>query len=89
MAEYGAGLGETTFDVYLNGGAYWRNVPSAVWDDRVGSYQVLKKWLSYREHEVLGRRLRAVEVQTSPTPHGELARCCWRHPTDPRGGRND
>ena len=56
-------LGETTFDVYLNGEAYWRNVPSAVWDYRLGGYQVLKKWLSYREGAVLGRRLRAEEVQ--------------------------
>ena len=47
-------LGETTFDVYLNGGAYWRNVPSAVWGYKLGGYQVLKKWLSYRERGVLG-----------------------------------
>ena len=63
LAEHVAGLGETTFDVYLNEEAYWRNVPSAVWDYRLGGYQVLKKWLSYREHEVLGRRLRAEDVQ--------------------------
>ena len=56
-------LGDTTFDVYLNGEAFWRNVPSAVWDYRLGGYQVLKKWLSYREHEVLGRKLRTEEVQ--------------------------
>ncbi len=24
-------LGETTFDVYLNGRAFWRNVPAVVW----------------------------------------------------------
>ena len=24
-------LGDTTFDVYLNERAYWRNVPSNVW----------------------------------------------------------
>ena len=58
-----AGLGETTLDVYLNGEAYWRNVPFAVWDYRLGGYQVLKKWLSYRESAVLGRRLHAEEVQ--------------------------
>ena len=63
LAEHVAALGETTFDVYLNGEAFWRNVPSAVWDYRLGGYQVLKKWLSYREHKVLGRRLRAEEVQ--------------------------
>ena len=63
LAEHVAVLGETTFDVYLNGEAFWRNVPSAVWDYRLGGYQVLKKWLSYREHRVLGRRLRTQEVQ--------------------------
>ena len=63
FAEHVAALGETTFDVYLNGEAFWRNVPSAVWDYRLGGYQVLKKWLSYREHKVLGRKLRAEEVQ--------------------------
>ena len=56
-------LGDTTFDVYLNGKAYWRNVPSAVWQYKLGGYQVLKKWLSYREHKVLGRPLKPDEVQ--------------------------
>ncbi len=63
LAEHVAALGETTFDVYLNEDAFWRNVPSAVWDYRLGGYQVLKKWLSYRENEILGRRLRVEEVQ--------------------------
>ena len=56
-------LGDKTFDVYLNGEAFWRNIPAAVWDYRLGGYQILKKWLSYREREVLGRNLRAEEVQ--------------------------
>ena len=56
-------LGDKTFDVYLNGEAFWRNIPAAVWDYRLGGYQILKKWLSYREREVLGRNLRAAEVQ--------------------------
>ena len=63
LAEHLAVHGETTSDVYLNGVAFWRNVPSAIWDYRLGGYQVLKKWLSYREHDVLGRKLRAEEVQ--------------------------
>ena len=42
---------------------FWRNVPSAVRDYRLGGYQVLKKWLSYRESAVLDRGLRAEEVQ--------------------------
>ena len=56
-------LGETTFDVYLNKRAYWHNVPAAVWNYQLGGYQVLKKWLSYRESKVLGRPLLAAEVQ--------------------------
>ena len=55
-------LGQTTFDIYLNGNAYWRNVPAAVWRYKLGGYQVLKKWLSYRERGVLGRALMPEEV---------------------------
>ena len=56
-------LGETTFDIYLNDHAYWRNVPAIVWNYKLGGYQVLKKWLSYRERDVLGRVLSPEEVQ--------------------------
>ena len=56
-------LGETTFEVYLNAGAFWRNVPAEVWTYKLGGYQVLKKWLSYRERNVSGRSLRPDEVQ--------------------------
>ena len=56
-------LGNTTFDVYLNERAYWRNVPAAVWNYQLGGYQTLKKWLSYRESKVLVRPLRPDEVQ--------------------------
>ena len=56
-------LGDTTFDVYLNDRAYWRNVPAAVWNYQLGGYQVLKKWLSYRESRILDRPLRPEEVQ--------------------------
>lgn len=62
LGDAAAALGESTFDVYLNTRAYWRNVPSAVWDYRLGGYQVLKKWLPYRERPVLGRDLRPEEV---------------------------
>lgn len=55
-------LGETTYDIYLNDRAYWRNVPAKVWNYRLGGYQVLKKWLSYRERKVLGRVLTMEEV---------------------------
>ena len=56
-------LGDTTFDIYLNDRAYWRNIPSVVWSYKLGGYQVLKKWLSYRERGVLNRALRPEEVQ--------------------------
>ena len=56
-------LGETTFDVYLNDRSFWSNVPAAVWNYKLGGYQVLKKWLSYRERKVLGRALLPEEVQ--------------------------
>ncbi|MXX07679.1 MAG: N-6 DNA methylase [Gammaproteobacteria bacterium] len=56
-------LGKTTYDIHLNANAFWRNVPAAVWDYRLGGYQVLKKWLSYREQAVLGRPLKLDEVQ--------------------------
>ena len=56
-------LGETTFDIYLNDRAYWCNVPAAVWRYQLGGYQVLKKWLSYRERAVLERSLTPDEVQ--------------------------
>ena len=56
-------LGENTFDVHLNENAFWRNVPATVWTYQLGGYQVLKKWLSYREFDVLGRSLLPEEVQ--------------------------
>ena len=56
-------LGETTFDIYLNARAFWRNIPAHVWAYKLGGYQVLKKWLSYREREILGRMLTPEDVQ--------------------------
>ena len=56
-------LGTTTFDVYLNDRAYWSNVPAAVWNYKLGGYQVLKKWLSYRERRILSRPMKPDEVQ--------------------------
>ena len=56
-------LGDTTLDIYLNDRSYWRNIPSAVWTYKLGGYQVLKKWLSYRDQKVLSRPLHPEEVQ--------------------------
>lgn len=52
----------TMFDTYLNGNAVWHNVLAAVWCYKLGGYQVLKKWLSYRERLILGRVLMPEEV---------------------------
>ena len=56
-------LGETCFDIYLNDVAYWRCVPSSVWRYTIGGYQVIKKWLSYRERALLGRDLKPEEAR--------------------------
>ena len=63
LGESAHALGNSTFDIHLNDRAYWRNVPSAVWGYKLGGYQVLKKWLSYRERGVLARPLLPEEVQ--------------------------
>ena len=55
-------LGAKTGDVYLNDVAYWRNVPARVWTYSLGGYQVMKKWLSYREKAILGRSLTLDEI---------------------------
>jgi hypothetical protein len=50
-------------DVWLNDVAYWRSVPTAVWEYSIGGYQVFTKWLSYREQNVLGRPLTLNEAR--------------------------
>ena len=63
MGDAIGALGDATVDVHLNDNARWSNVPAAVWNYKLGGYQVLKKWLSYRESKVLGRPLLPEEVQ--------------------------
>jgi SAM-dependent methyltransferase len=55
-------LGSRTLDVHLNADAWWTNVPVKVWEYTLGGYQVIKKWLSYREQPVLGRALKPDEA---------------------------
>jgi hypothetical protein len=55
-------LGGSTHDIYLNDIAYWKNIPDRVWNYTIGGYQVIKKWLSYREQKLLGRSLKQEEV---------------------------
>src|SRR5665213_3951875 len=58
-----AALGQSTHDIYLNNSACWQNVPEKVWDYTIGGYQVIKKWLSYRELGLLGRALTPDEAR--------------------------
>ena len=51
-----------TLNIYLNETTYWANIPQAVWEYTIGGYQVIKKWLSYREFGVLGRALTPEEA---------------------------
>ena len=45
-------------------------MPQAVWDFTIGGYQVIKKWLSYREQRVLGRALTMAEImEVTATAH--------------------
>jgi len=55
-------LGATMVDVGMNDASFWRGIPETVWECRIGGYQVLKKWLSYRDHSIIARPLSAEEV---------------------------
>lgn len=56
-------LGRQTCDVWLNDVTFWQNVPVNVWNYVIGGYQVIKKWLSYRERTLLGRDLTIDEAR--------------------------
>lgn len=56
-------LGHDTRDIYLNDVAYWKNIPANVWGYYIGGYQVIKKWLSYREKRLLGRSMKMEDVE--------------------------
>jgi hypothetical protein len=58
-----ASLGGACYDVYLSDVAFWRCVPARVWKYTIGGYQVMKKWLSYRERALLGRDLKPDEAR--------------------------
>ncbi|MYV73191.1 N-6 DNA methylase [Streptomyces sp. SID1046] len=56
-------LGSEVVDVYLNDRVCWRGVPEAVWDFKIGGFQVLRKWLSYRDADILDRDLTVAETR--------------------------
>ena len=76
-------LGEKTFDVYLNGTAFWRNIPLSAWEYYIGGYQVIKKWLSYRED---GDPRASPQARRNPRgdQHGPPAGCDYPVAAHPR-----
>ena len=46
-----AGTNKKLTTAVENDTAYWRNGPPKVWTYKLSGYQVLKKWLSYREQK--------------------------------------
>ena len=62
VQQYADALGTETIDIGMNEASYWKCVPHSVWTCRIGGYQVLKKWMSYRDHSIIGRPLSGDEV---------------------------
>jgi hypothetical protein len=73
-------LGGTVVDVYLNDLCAWTNVPEKVWEVYIGGYQVMKKWLSYREYSFLKRPLTLVEAEEVQAMARRLTALCLLQP---------
>jgi hypothetical protein len=72
--------GDGFVDIHLNATTRWKNVPAPVWSYTLGGYQVLKKWLSYREYALLGRPLTGDEAQTFTHHVRRIAAILALHP---------
>jgi hypothetical protein len=75
-----ARLGGTVVDVYLNDLCAWTNVPEKVWELYIGGYQVMKKWLSYREFSFLNRPLTLAEAEEVQAMARRLTALCLLQP---------
>jgi hypothetical protein len=73
-------LGSTVVDVYLNDLCAWTNVPETVWEVYIGGYQVMKKWLSYREYGSLKRPLTLAEAEEVQAMARRLTALCLLQP---------
>jgi len=73
-------LGSAVVDVYLNDRCAWTCIPEKVWELYIGGYQVIKKWLSYREHGTLGRALTLSEVEEVQAMARRLTALCLLQP---------
>jgi hypothetical protein len=61
--EIAAQAGDIWLDVYINAEVYFSGIPREVWQYSIAGYQVLKKWLSYRERVILKRPLDVDEAR--------------------------
>ena len=68
-------LGENYFRCSLNDTAYWCTIPAAVWNYKLGGYQVHKKLLSYRGTRPWDAPSAWTKSNTSPTPRAGLRPC--------------
>lgn len=84
----GAVVGGSTCDIYLNDVAFWSNIPETVWDYTIGGYQVIKKWLSYREKDLLGRSLTSDEVREVTNMAQRIAALALLQPSLDRNYKN-
>lgn len=73
-------LGESTCDIYLNDQAYWKNIPLNVWTYTIAGYQVIKKWLSYRETKLFGRPITVDEAREITNSARRIAALCLMEP---------
>jgi hypothetical protein len=73
-------LGASVVDVSLNDRCAWTGIPEKVWELYIGGYQVIKKWLSYREHSILGRALTLGEVEEVQAMARRLTALCLLQP---------
>lgn len=55
--------GEGFLDIHLNATTRGKDIPLETWQYTLGGYQVLKKWLSYREESILRRPLTQQEIE--------------------------
>jgi hypothetical protein len=73
-------LGSAVVDVYLNDRCAWTGIPEKVWELYIGGYQVIKKWLSYREFGFLKRLLTLTEVEEVQAMARRLTALCLLQP---------
>ena len=59
-------------------------MPTSVWCYTIGGYQVIKKWLSYRERALLGRDLKPEETHYVTEMVRRIAALVLRAPSSTR-----